>query len=155
MKEPWEKREDESAKAYAAFCVYRDTPTKVRKINRENMDKKWALKFKWRDRAEAYDVYLDGIKREAHQEEIKEMRRRHAELAMDMLNKAAMVLATIEPEEVKPGDLSRLVDVATKLERISRGDVGDVVEQRDSEDKQPSPVTFYMPSNGRNPEMEK
>ena len=55
--------------------------------------------------------------------------------------------------QVKPGDISRMVDVASKLERISRGDVGEVVEERTGENATPS-VTFYMPDNGRDTQEE-
>ena len=40
------------------------------------------------------------------------------------------------------------MEVATKIERIARGDVGEVIEEREGE---PMPtVTFYMPDNHRN-----
>ena len=40
-----------------------------------------------------------------------------------------------------------MVEVGSKLERIARGDVGEVVEEREGESL--PPVTFYIPDNGR------
>ena len=41
-----------------------------------------------------------------------------------------------------------MIETATKLERISRGDVGEVVEERQAEVTM-DPVQFYMPDNNR------
>ena len=76
------------------------------------------------------------------------MRKRHADIASAMLIKAAKALARIPEDEIKAADVSRMVETASKLERISRGDVGEVVEERQGE-AAPSPVQFYMPNNFR------
>ena len=65
-----------------------------------------------------------------------------------MLVKAAKALQRIPEDEVKASDVSRLMETASKLERISRGDVGDVVEERNGGDATPA-VQFYIPDNGR------
>ena len=44
-----------------------------------------------------------------------------------------------------------MVDTAAKLERISRGDAGEVVEERNGGDA-PKIVQFYMPDNHRDKE---
>ena len=41
-----------------------------------------------------------------------------------------------------------MVETASKLERISRGDVGDVIEERNGGDTV-DPVQIYIPSNSR------
>ena len=86
--------------------------------------------------------------------DVKKMRKRHADLAMEMLNKALEGIQYLDPEELGAAGISRLVEVASKLEQKSRGDTTDAVEMREAEEKQASPVMFYMPSNGRNPELE-
>ena len=162
--EPWERRESESTKAYEAFCTYRDmgrerslskVAAKLQKS--ETLMGRWSGEHKWVDRAAKWDDEQDRIERETAQREqakaIKEMRKRHADLGNAMLIKAARALQKIPDDEIKPGDISRMVDVASKLERISRGDVGEVVEERDGGQATPA-VTFYMPDNGRDNQEE-
>lgn len=162
--QPWERRESESTKAYEAFCTYRDmgrerSLSKVaEKLQKsETLMGRWSGAHSWVDRAAKWDDEQERIERETAQKEqakaIKNMRERHAKLAEAMLIKAAKGLARIPDDEIKPGDISRMVDVASKLERISRGDVGEVVEERDGGKATPA-VTFYMPDNGRDKQEE-
>ena len=162
--EPWERREIESTKAYEAFCTYRDmgrerSLSKVaEKLQKsETLMGRWSRTYDWVERAAKWDDEQDRIERETAQREqakaIKEMRKRHADLGNAMLIKAAQALKSIPINEIKPGDISRMVDVASKLERISRGDVGEVVEERDGGQATPA-VTFYMPDNGRDNQEE-
>lgn len=161
---PWERRENETSKAYEAFCEYRDMGIQ-RSLSKvaEKLQKsatlinRWSREKDWVKRASLWDDEQERIEREKAQKEqakaIREMRKRHADLAQVMLIKSAKALARMPDDEIKPGDISRMVDVASKLERISRGDVGEVVEERDGGKAQPS-VTFYMPDNGRKREGE-
>lgn len=161
---PWERRENETSKAYEAFCEYRDmgierSLAKVAEKCKKSgsLIGRWSREHGWVDRAAKWDDEQERIEREKAQKEqakaIREMRKRHADLAQVMLIKSAKALARMPDDEIKPGDISRMVDVASKLERISRGDVGEVVEERDGGKAQPS-VTFYMPDNGRKREGE-
>jgi hypothetical protein len=156
---PWERQPDETAKPYEAFCVYRDMGTErsLRKVSErlgksETLMARWSTKNNWVERAAAWDDEQERIEREITQkqqrEDIKKMRKRHAALATQMLLKAATALSSLKEEDVKAADISRMVDVASKLERISRGDVGDVVEERDG-GKAIDPVQIYLPDNNR------
>lgn len=162
--EPWERQAEETTKAYEAFCIYRDmgrerSLSKVaeRLQKSETLMGRWSRTYDWVKRAAKWDDEQERIEREIAQKEqakeIREMRKRHADLAKVMLIKSAKALARIPDDEIKPGDISRMVDVASKLERISRGDVGEVVEERDG-GKAASPVTFYFPDNGRDKNRE-
>ena len=162
--QPWERRPEESTKAYEAFCTYRDMG-RERSLSKvaEKLQKsdtligRWSRTYGWVERAAKWDDEQDRIERETALREqvkaIKEMRKRHADLGTAMLIKAAQALKSIPIQDIKPGDISRMVDVASKLERISRGDVGEVVEERDGGQATPA-VTFYMPSNGRDNQEE-
>lgn len=156
---PWDRRENETSKAYEAFCVYRDMGTdrslgkvaaKLQKS--ETLMGRWSGCNDWVERAAQWDDEQDRIARITAQKEqakaIKEMRKRHADLGNAILIKSAQALARIPVDEIKPSDIPRMVDVAAKLERIARGDVGEVVEERHGEDAPPA-VVFYMPDNGR------
>lgn len=161
---PWERRENESTKAYESFCIYRDmgrerSLSKVSEKQQKSgsLINRWSRENGWVERAAKWDDEQERIEREIAQKEqvkaIKDMRKRHADLGQAMLIKAARALAKLPDDEIKPQDISRMVDVASKLERISRGDVGEVVEERVGETATPA-VTFYMPSNGRDERAE-
>lgn len=162
--QPWERREKETSKAYEAFCIYRDmgiqrSLSKVAEAlqKSETLMGRWSGTHSWVERAAAWDDEQERKEREQALKEqakaIKEMRKRHADLANAMLIKAAKALKRIPEDEIKPADVSRMVETASKLERISRGDVGEVVEERDGGPSTPA-VTFYMPDNGRDKQEE-
>ena len=152
---PWEPLEVETSKAYEAFSIYRDmgisrTLTKVAEElqKSDTLIARWSRTHNWVERAAAWDAEQDRIMREEQVQEIKKMRKRHAEMAYSMIIKAAKALKRIPYDEIKAADISRMVEVGSKLERISRGDVGEVIEERNGGDAPPA-VTFYMPDNGR------
>lgn len=158
--EPWERQPGETSRAFEAFCVYRDmgadrsirkTEQKLNKNHTTIAD--WSRNNDWVKRCAAWDAEQDRIARYEQVKEIKKMRKRHAALASSMLIKAAKALGRIPDEEISASELSRMVDVASKLERISRGDVGEVIEERDGGEAL-SAVTFYMPDNGRDKKEE-
>lgn len=151
----WERQPGETARAFEAFCIYRDmgasrshrkTGQKLGK-NRTTIAE-WSSKYEWVKRVAAWDVEQDRIARQKQLQDIKKMRKRHAALASTMLTKAALALQNLKDEEISASEISRMVDVASKLERISRGDVGEVVEERDGGEAI-SPVQIYIPDNNR------
>lgn len=156
----WERQPGETTKQFEAFAIYRDMgmDRSLSKVARELSKSKqlltrWSSANNWVDRCEAYDVEQDRLLRAQQQKDIKNMRKRHAKIAEAMLIKAANALKAIPDEEVKAGDISRMVDIASKLERISRGDVGDVVEQRDGGESVDA-VKIYIPDNNRGRDKE-
>lgn len=155
---PWERQPNESAKAYESFSIYRDmgASRSLAKVGQEvgkskKMMEKWSRAHNWVERAEQWDLEKDRQTRIALTRDIGAMRKRHTDLASAMLIKAARALQKIPDDEIKASDISRMVDTATKLERISRGDVGEVIEERDGGEAM-DPVQFFMPDNGRNPQ---
>lgn len=158
VREPWDRLENESTKAYEAFVEYRNmgrcrSHAKVAKVlgKSTNLMNRWGSLYNWTDRAARWDDEQDRLARQAQLDEIKKMRKRHADLANAMLVKAAKALQRIPEDEIKAGDVSRMVETAAKLERISRGDVGEVVEERDGGESLQT-VQFYMPTNHRDGE---
>lgn len=153
--EPWERQKGETSRAYEAFGIYRDqgpdrsiTKTAQQLHKNRTTIGEWSAKYEWVKRAAAWDAEQDRIARQNQIDEIKKMRKRHTDLATAMLVKAAKALQRIPEDEVKASDVSRLVETASKLERISRGDAGEVVEARDGGEA-PKVVQFYMPDNHR------
>lgn len=157
---PWERKKSESTKAFEAFQIYRDmgNSRSLAKVGVQlgkstALMERWSSNYGWVERAHAWDAEQDRISRQAQLEEIKKMRKRHADLANAMLVKAAKAMKSLPDDEIKAQDISRMIDVGSKLERISRGDVGDVIEEREGEAVAPM-VQFYMPDNSRDTEDE-
>lgn len=154
----WELQEGETAKQFEAFCVYRDMG-KGRSLQKvaaelsksETLIKRWSAKNNWIKRAAAWEDEQDRLIRIELTRDIGAMRKRHADIANAMLVKAARALQKIPDDEIKASDISKMIETATKLERISKGDVGEVVEERQGESIA-DPVCFYIPSNGRDQE---
>ena len=133
MAEIWERQPDERSKAYAAFCVYRDLgPDRSLEKTRQKLGKSagytrwmhtWSSKYDWVTRAQAYDDYMERLKRAKNEKAILEMVDRHARLAVGFQQRIAQRLAEINPSELTPADMARWLEVAAKLERLSRGGV--------------------------------
>ena len=153
--EPWERQPEETARAFEAFAIYRDMgpDRSLRKVV-QTLDKNlttigdWSTKYEWVKRVAAWDAEQDRIARVQQLKEIKAMRNRHAGMAKAMIVKAGRALNRIPEDEIKASDISRMIEVASKLERISRGDVGDVIEERNGGDAI-NPVQIYIPTNNR------
>ena len=88
---PWLRLPRESAKAYDAFCRFRDLRdaqsfTSVgRTLNctKQNVAL-WATSWKWRERCLGYDRHLDAMHRAEMIAERRAMKRRQARLAIDL-----------------------------------------------------------------------
>ena len=153
--EPWERQLNESPQAFEAFAAYRDmgaarSNAKVSRLlckSKALMDR-WSSEHDWVKRVAAWDAEKDRVARQTQLSDIKAMRERHASIAKKMLDTADSALANINPNDVSTNEIARLVEIASKLERISRGDVGDVIEERDGGEAV-SPVQIYVPDNGR------
>mgnify|MGYP001060969943 CR=1 FL=1 len=137
MNQPWERLKGESSKAYHAFCIYRDlgpdrsidkAMAQAGKKNRRTWAD-WSRTFNWVERAQAYDDYVEQEKRKEKEKEIMDMARRHATLAMAFQEKVAKALQSIDPSELSPRDLPRWLEVATTLERLSRGEPTEIEKQ--------------------------
>ena len=131
MAEIWERQKDESNKAYHTFCIYRDLgPDRSLEKTREILGKSagytrwmqtWSSKYDWVTRAQAYDDYIEGKKRKKNEKEILEMAERHVKVAKAFLLIIAQALQQIDPAQLSPSDMAKWLEVATKLERLSRG----------------------------------
>ncbi|MCI0348693.1 MAG: hypothetical protein L0Z53_04645 [Acidobacteriales bacterium] len=100
-KYPWARREDESSKAFKAFCAYRDLGA-VRSIAKaystargSKGDRKgiipsrwrtWATQYEWVNRAREYDLHLElkarAEREQEHHQELQDFRERQKKLAI-------------------------------------------------------------------------
>lgn len=81
-----------------------------------------STKWDWVRRCEAYDAYVDRMIREANEAAIRKMKQDHALLAQQMIRKATRRLLTMSDDEITAAELTRMVDVGVKVERLSRGE---------------------------------
>ena len=157
---PWERQDGETPKQFEAFVVYRDmgenrSLVKVAGVlgKSEQLMSRWSSANRWVERVTAWDDEQDRILRQEQIKDIKKMRKRHADLAYAGLLKMAQAMKQMKPEDFKPSDIPRFAEAFSKLERISRGDVGDVVEQREGGEGF-NPVQIYIPDNNRGRDKE-
>ena len=152
--DPWERQTGEGPRAWEAFQVYRDLGQgrSIRKaadsLGRSPLHlSELSAKHGWVERAAAWDAELDRLARKAQIAAVKRMRKVHADLGERMLVRAAEALDSIPEDALSAADVCRMVEVGSKLERIARGDAGEVVEEREGEAL--PVVTFFIPDNGR------
>ena len=140
----YELQEGESAKAFAAFCLYRDAGPAGRSVDavslpqgRQNSGKRaagifwrWAALHEWKRRAEAFDADQDRKHRDAvdaaQREEIKRfqlhLRRdneRFAEAARVSLGKALASLQKLSEETLSARDACALLHAASGAIRVA------------------------------------
>jgi hypothetical protein len=140
---PWERLVDETARAFAAFEIYRDLPVDERTVRRaaeishERLKSKrkgsydtrrrqferWCGEHLWRARADEFDRFKARERVVAEIEAARDMGRRHAEGAMSFQTKALEALATLLPSEMSAMDILNFFEKAAKLERLARGEV--------------------------------
>lgn len=131
MRQPWDRWTGEPSKAYAVFLVYRDLgPSRsfskvVAKLGRPQSYRgqleKWSPKWRWVARAESYDAHLAEKATRAQEDAIVDMERRHASVALEVLDKLSKRLETLDPEKISARDFSALMKSAVEVERIARG----------------------------------
>lgn len=148
---PWEQLPDESAKAHAAFCLYRDQPRETRTLAETGrltllqpggqrhikLLNRWHAAHRWAERARAWDAEMDRIRAQAFADEVANTARRHAQIAaqnMNVLMAPAVELSKRITEKrlnlmrIPDAALLRLVQQSApavkalvEVERLSRG----------------------------------
>lgn len=129
--ELWERQPREPRQAFAKFCAYRDlgpnrslaktakalgdASVTVRQL--ETLSARW----RWVARAEAWDAMVDAERRRANVQEIVEMDKRQAALASGFQAKLIESLQNTNWANVSVAEQARMLDVASRLERLARG----------------------------------
>ena len=125
---PWERVPYESRQAYEAFCGYRDmgssrslakVGTQLGKSN--TLPERWSSRWSWVLRAQQYDDDLEGRARLDREQEIKDTRQRHLQVARMLLSKVYEQLQSLESDDITPATLDRLLRVSAELELTSLG----------------------------------
>jgi hypothetical protein len=127
-RDPWNKRGDESAKAFEAFNLYLELGAQrtVVKVSEKcgkhvSMLYRWSRRYQWDARCDAWEDFQDAEWVKERQRSIREACRRHTLIAKSMTGKVTGRLKKIDPEELSPSDLARWLDTAVKIERQALG----------------------------------
>jgi hypothetical protein len=142
-RQPWDRQVAESSKAYHHFCLYRDMgpDRSVRRMAnipgctsvRRQLNR-WSSRWRWVERCRQYDDHLERQARLEQEKERREMMKRHAKIAVlgenVVVKGMEKLLAEIEQGSRSPtaSDLGRLLDVAVRVERLSRGEPTEISE---------------------------
>jgi hypothetical protein len=136
LNDPWERQPGETAKAFKAFCVYRDmgldrTLTAAWRLMAVNSRRKrganravqeWYQKNRWKERARAWDNEQDRLLRSSKLHEIKDMGKRHAQQGKAMQIKGIAKLQKIKDNDLTPSQALDYILEGTKLERLAVGE---------------------------------
>lgn len=155
---PWEQQPGESAKKYAAFQTYlmmgKDGEDRsLRKVAQE-LNKSLthigtlSSENNWVERVEAWDREQLRLKQKKYEAELAKMRDTHAKGGHLLFVKAMKRAAKINFDELSPQDTRYWMETGMKIERLSRGDTSEVIEERNGGSAL-DPVQIYLPDNGR------
>jgi hypothetical protein len=75
----------------------------------------------WVQRVAAFDREQDRIGQAKRIRDIQEMNERHAEIATAIRVKVAQCLEAMDPTSLRPNEVARLLEVASRVERMARG----------------------------------
>lgn len=125
----WERQPGEPPKAFATFCAYRNLHPLDRSLavvgQKLGVSKSYlerlSAKFQWVDRAAAFDREQDRLDQARRVREVQAMNERHATIAASILQKIALYLEGMDATSLRPSEVARLLEVATRAERMGRG----------------------------------
>jgi hypothetical protein len=135
---PWDQQPGEPNRWYARFEHFRLAGPNRSLLGTSNAEREqrgkrkgrsipqaWARnasRWRWRERALAWDEHERRQARVAHTQEIEEMNRRHAQEAKVLQSKGLQGLKSVDPGQLRPTDSLRFLVEATKIERAARGE---------------------------------
>jgi len=136
---PWHRQELETARAFHAFMLYRDLLPKGRsleKVSKKLSDnahylthlKRWSSRYDWVNRATLHDEHIAEVRSEAQEQAIIDMAERQAKEGMALQQKGVERLADMAIREMRLRDAIKAIEVGAKLERIARGEPGEITK---------------------------
>lgn len=145
---PWDRQKGETERSYEVYRAYQALPPNRRSVRAayEHVKGKeykttpgrvmeTAAHWSWKLRAAANDDRQVQIAREAEDEAIREMVKRHASVSLMFLQKTIESIQQTEAEDIPVAALPRFFETAVRMERLSRGLTTETTEVRGSEDE--------------------
>jgi hypothetical protein len=142
-RDPWDRREKESARAYETFRRFRDLGP-LRSLDmlvdeeagvRRVTLLEWSRRHDWKDRAGAWDDETHRLQDAQRLEAIRTMHHVHQTAGRAILSKALAALGSVDPREIPPYAAARLLELGARLERDTL-----VVSVENLQGVQPPPV---------------
>ncbi|TDB79607.1 hypothetical protein [Micromonospora sp. KC721] len=125
---PWDRQTREPETAYGYFALYRDlgrTRTVAKVATEVNKSRDYlhnlATRWKWVQRAQAWDREEDRLYIEGLAEQRRDMARRHARIASALQSKLVTRLQNLDASKLSPADIARWLEVTTRVERLALG----------------------------------
>ena len=156
---PWERQHGETAKAYEAFCVFRDlgegrTIQTVTEKLRKSYDllRRWAKRWDWQSRADAWDASITEEARQSLARSYRDMLERQMKIGRMMQVRAAN---NIEKRDLDKASIHSLVIMANSGVEIERSAYEMAMAPERGETKDEAAVggapnvEIYLPDNGR------
>ena len=138
-RKPWERQPGETAKAYAAFLLYRDLPAVDRTIVAAVVEHRyiggkasvrnwetWASRYNWRNRAAEHDSDLASRRRERMAEELERAQDNAVVLTRAFNFKIAERIKGMDPEDLTAGQIPAALKTLFELEFKALGYEGRV-----------------------------
>ena len=124
--QPWDRQKGESARAFEAFLVYlqmgpeRSARAVAQKLSKSyTLAGRWSRTYKWVERCRAWDNYLQQEAKKAAATAVRNMNRRHAQMAAAIQGTAMQALQERGADMVNPNNFAAIVKLAAELERQS------------------------------------
>ncbi len=140
---PYERRDNEGPEAFEAFTIYRDmgldrslVRVAAQLSKSEQLMARWSGTHEWVKRIRAYDMEVDRRKHIGDLRGIEDMRRRQTKLAMQLQELGALELKKLLKRARSYDDagvvddtlMLKLIDAGSKLERVVRGEPGEIIQ---------------------------
>jgi hypothetical protein len=119
--DPWDRRPDETARAYEAFRTYRDLGPARRPADvagyADGTKRRWRAIHAWDQRAAAWDAETYRLEDTRRLEQIRQMDDTHQRAARAMITAGLRAIA--EQPKLTPHQAARFVDLGARLERAA------------------------------------
>ncbi len=135
---PWERQPEENDDHWKSFQQYRDQtpPRRIVHVGAKRREDvlRWYNEFRWKDRCDAYDRYLDDMRREQREAILKENEKERASRQLAQIKSVQDIvdreLAKLDRDTrespafgtVKVSELNKLIANTITLERLVRGE---------------------------------
>ena len=148
----WEKRSDETTKAWMWFTRYLElgsarslaklqqtydkTPSYLRQLAH------WSKKNNWVERANAYDINLQKKWLESYEENKLKAARRHSEIADLVYDLVRDKLESLKDIQLKPAEWIMLAEFALRTKKVAI-ELASQIEVKTTEKRDPVAVRLY------------
>lgn len=147
----WDMRDDESARAYQAFAVYRDMGAGRSLVRLSQEHGKsiatvtlWSTRHAWADRVRAFDAEAGRRAAAKSLNDHAEVRARQAKLGRLLQSKGEERVTALVPLDLAPAEAVKTIIDGAKLERDALG-IGPRIELSDA-DGQPLTIAILKMS---------